>query len=227
MAQQPQADPKPSDLRVRLLSAVILIPPVIGAIHFGTPYFESMVILGGAILVYELHAASGGRLVWTLTGSGYIAFAIAALLTLRWSDVLGAQTIYWLFILVWSADTAAYFTGRTLGGPKLAPRLSPKKTWSGFIGALFGAAGVGAVLAIYLDKSNIWSLVACSAVLGGISQGGDLLESWFKRRFHRKDMSGLIPGHGGLFDRVDGLLAAAVACWLGQEFVGEVLLLWL
>ena len=227
MAQPQQPETKSSDLGVRALSAAIMIPPAIVAIHFGTPYFEALVIIGAAILVYELHSASGGRLIWTVLGTGYIALAITGLLSLRLPIDHGALTIYWLFILVWSADTLAYFVGRNVGGPKLAPKLSPKKTWSGFIGALAGAAIVGAALAIYLEKTTIWPLIVVSALLGAISQFGDLLESWFKRRFHRKDMSGLIPGHGGLFDRVDGLLAATIACWFYQVWSEGILLAWL
>ncbi len=228
MAQPPQTDKKPSDLGLRLLSAIVLIPPVIAASHFGTPYFEALVVVGGIILVYELHSVSDGRLLWTTVGAAYVALAVAALIALRGStESDGAVTVYWMFVLVWAADSAAYFVGRSVGGPKLAPKISPKKTWSGFFGALAGAAIVGGVLAFYLEKSDVWPLVLCSGVLGGVGQVGDLLESWFKRRFHKKDMSGLIPGHGGLFDRVDGLLAVAASCWIGQMAIGKALLAWL
>ena len=229
MAQPPQAEAKPSDLGLRLLSAIVLIPPVVAAIHFGSPYFEALTVIGGIILVYELYSVSGGRLGWTVAGTAYVACAVAALVSLRGTpgDAVGAITVYWMFVLIWAADTTAYFVGRSVGGPKLAPTISPKKTWSGFFGALFGAGFVGAALAFYLEKTDIWPLVFCSASLGGIGQAGDLLESWYKRRFHRKDMSGLIPGHGGLFDRVDGLLAVAVACWIGQMNLGKALLAWL
>lgn len=226
MAQPPQAETKSSDLGLRLLSAIVLIPPVIAAIHFGTPYFEALVCIGGVILIYEVYSVSGRRLNWTIAGTVYVAAAIAALISLRGTPA-GAMTVYWMFVLIWAADSLAYFVGRSVGGPKLAPQISPKKTWSGFIGALVGAGIVGAMLAFYLEKTDIWPLILCSGALGGIGQVGDLLESWFKRRFHRKDMSGLIPGHGGLFDRVDGLLTVAVACWIGQMAIGKALLTWL
>ncbi len=227
MAQQRPPESKPSDLGVRLLSAAFLVPPVIAAIYFGTPYFEALVLVGGAILIYELFRASGGQLSWTFGGLLYISAAVFSLLALRAAEGFGAITIYWLFILVWSADTAAYFMGRSLGGPKLAPKLSPNKTWSGFIGALLGAAIVGAGVGLYLEKPSVWLLIVVSAILGAVSQVGDLLESSFKRRFDKKDMSGLIPGHGGLFDRVDGLLAAALAAWCGQMISKKELLAWL
>jgi phosphatidate cytidylyltransferase len=226
MAQPPRAETKSSDLGLRLLSAVVLIPPVIAAIHFGTPYFDALVVVGGAILIYEVYSASGRRLDWTIAGAAYVGAAVTALVSLRGTPA-GAMTVYWMFVLIWAADSLAYFVGRNVGGPKLAPKISPKKTWSGFVGAVIGAGIVGAVLAIYLEKTDIWPLILCSGALGGIGQFGDLLESWFKRRFHRKDMSGLIPGHGGLFDRVDGLLAVAVACWIGQMAMGKALLTWL
>ena len=128
MAQQPLPETNPSDLGVRLLSAAFLIPPVIAAVHFGTPYFEALVLVGGGILIYELFRASGGQTSWTFGGVLYISAAVFGLFALRTGDSDGALTIYWLFVLVWTADTAAYFTGRGLGGPKLAPKLSPNKT---------------------------------------------------------------------------------------------------
>jgi phosphatidate cytidylyltransferase len=229
MAQPPQAEAKPSDLGLRLLSAIVLIPPVIAAIHFGSPYFDALVIVGGLTLVYEVHSASGRRLGWTVGGAVYVVLAVIALISLRGTsaEATGALTMYWMFVLIWAADSTAYFVGRGVGGPKLAPRISPKKTWSGFCGALLGAGIIGAALAFYLEKTDIWPLTLWSAALGGVGQGGDLLESWFKRQFDRKDMSGLIPGHGGLFDRVDGLLAVAIACWIGQVALGKALLAWL
>jgi phosphatidate cytidylyltransferase len=227
MAPPPPADAKKSDLGIRLLSAIVMIPPVIAAIHFGSPYFDGLLIVGGGILVYELHSASGGRLPWTVAGTAYIALALAALLFMRAEAGHGALGMYWMFVLVWAADSVAYFVGRTLGGPKFAPKISPKKTWSGFFGALAGAALAGAAFAVYIGKSDIWGLVVVSGFLGGVAQMGDLLESWFKRRFDRKDMSGLIPGHGGLFDRVDGLLAVAVVCWIGQMVTNRTVMEWL
>ena len=225
MAQQP--DPKSTDLGLRLVSASVLSPPVLAAAFFGPPYFETLIFIASAILLFELYRTSNGKIGWTIGGAIYIALAALGLLVLRSSVDQGAITIYWLFTLVWSADTFAYFIGRRLGGPKLAPKLSPRKTWIGFLGAILGASIVGFFVAIYLGKTNVWPLVTFSATLGAVSQIGDLLESGFKRHFHKKDMGSSIPGHGGLFDRVDGLLAASIVCWLGQELSGKVLLTWL
>ena len=225
MAQQHNT--QSTDLGVRLVSACVLFPPVLAAAFFGSPYFETLIFIASAILLFELYGTSNGKIGWTIGGAIYIALAAHGLLALRSAAGQGTITIYWLFTLVWSADTFGYFIGRRLGGPKLAPKLSPKKTWIGFWGAVLGASVVGTFVAIYLGKTNVWPLVTFSATLGVVSQIGDLIESGFKRHFHKKDMGSLIPGHGGLFDRVDGLLAASIVCWLGQELSDKVLLEWL
>ncbi|MBM08613.1 MAG: phosphatidate cytidylyltransferase [Magnetovibrio sp.] len=226
MAQQ-ETDKIPSDLGIRLVSASLLLPPVLLAIFFGRPFFEILILIACAILVFELYRTCNGNAFWTITGSIYMALAVICVIKLRASGNHGIITIYWLFGLVWFADIFAYFVGRKVGGPKIAPTLSPQKTWAGFLGALIGASIMGFLVAIYLGKENLWQLTFFSATLGAVSQAGDLLESWFKRRFGKKDMGSILPGHGGLFDRVDGLLAASIVCWLGQEISGEVLLVWL
>ena len=133
----------------------------------------------------------------------------------------------WLLAVVWAADSGAYFCGRAIGGAKLAPKISPKKTWAGFFGALAASALVGFAAAILLEKPGYFTLMGLSFMIGGISQLGDLLESWVKRRFNAKDASRLIPGHGGLFDRVDGLLAASLAAWAIDTSVQGSILAWL
>ena len=111
--------------------------------------------------------------------------------------------------VVWSADTGAYLVGSTVGGPKMSPTISPGKTWSGLAGGIAAAALAGAVTAQILG-TNAGFLALLSAFVGAVSQAGDLAESWAKRRFGVKDMGRTVPGHGGLFDRVDGLLAATL-----------------
>jgi phosphatidate cytidylyltransferase len=106
-----------------------------------------------------------------------------------------------------------------IGGPKLASRISPNKTWSGLCGGIFAAGIVGSIYNLVLMHENVIPLIVLSTLLGLLSQGGDLLESWIKRRFDKKDSGSLIPGHGGLFDRVDGLLAAAV----GAAFISIII----
>ena len=161
---------------------------------------------------------------WSLLGTIYITLAGYALIELRGHTGIGFATVCWLFVLVWSADIGAYITGQVFKGPKFAPRISPKKTWSGFFGAIFLAGLTGFTVAHLMGLHAVGKFVALSCLLGAISQYGDLLESWFKRRFDRKDMSNLIPGHGGLADRVDGLAAAAISLWIYEKTLGYPLL---
>ena len=161
---------------------------------------------------------------WSLLGTIYITLAGYALIELRGYTGIGFATVCWLLVLVWSADIGAYITGLIFQGPKFAPRISPKKTWSGFLGAIVLAGLAGFTVAQLMALKAGWNLVALSCLLGALSQYGDLLESWFKRRFDRKDMSNLIPGHGGLADRVDGLAAAAISLWIYEKTLGYPLL---
>ena len=204
-----------------------MIPPVLAAVYYGFPYFQILIGIATVILIRELYAVCDRQLNWTLAGGIYVAIAAFSLISLRSGASNGLETVAWLFGLVWAADTGAYLFGRAIGGPKLAPRISPNKTWAGFIGALIFSGAIGFACATYLGKQTIWPIIAFSALLGAVSQCGDLLESWLKRRFHKKDMSGLIPGHGGLFDRADGLLAAAIVTWLTNFATNGRILEWL
>jgi phosphatidate cytidylyltransferase len=123
----------------------------------------------------------------------------------------GLAAIAVLFAIVWATDTGAYFIGRLIGGPKLWPAISPKKTWAGAVGGLVAGAAVGTGAAMAFGADFTVLTVAVTAVLSISAQAGDLFESWVKRRFGAKDSGRLVPGHGGLMDRVDGLASAAVA----------------
>lgn len=150
------------------------------------------------------------RQTWLACGIAYLALPCVALLWLREHGADGRSIVFWLIAVVWASDVGAYFSGRILGGPKLAPAISPNKTWAGFFGGAAAAAAVGAIAAPLLGANRPGLLVAISVLLGISAQGGDLFESWLKRRFGVKDTSTLIPGHGGVLDRVDGLMAAAL-----------------
>jgi phosphatidate cytidylyltransferase len=139
----------------------------------------------------------------------------------------------WMFAVVWSTDIAAYFTGRRLGGPKLMRRVSPNKTWSGALGGLVGAVAAGTLVAVGADLmgqalprgASLPAVAAASALASVLSQSGDLYESWLKRQHGVKDSSRIIPGHGGVMDRLDGFFAVAVLAGLylvlrGQGLVG-------
>jgi phosphatidate cytidylyltransferase len=145
-------------------------------------------------------------------GLPYIGCATLALIWLRANPGSGLANVLLVLLVVWASDIGAYLVGRTIGGRKLAPAISPGKTRSGAIGGLLAACLVGVAAAFWLDRQgDLWWLVAMAAGLSVVSQAGDLLESFIKRRFGVKDSGWLIPGHGGLFDRLDGLLAAAPA----------------
>jgi phosphatidate cytidylyltransferase len=161
----------------------------------------------------------------------YIGLAGLALIHLRGDASAGRANVIFLFLVVWASDIGAYMAGRWLGGPKLAPSVSPNKTWSGAIGGLASAMAVGALAAYVFDAVGaravpVSRVLLVAGLLGVLSQAGDFFESWIKRHFHVKDSSSLIPGHGGLLDRLDGVLAAAPAAALLGVLLGPGESLW-
>ena len=168
---------------------------------------------------------------WSAAGVYYAGLPAIALIAIRQDPDYGFHAILYLFLVVWSADTGAFFTGRLIGGPKLAPKISPNKTWSGFIGGAVFACIAGVLFAAWFGHTSIPTVAALSIVLALISQGGDLGESFLKRFFGVKDTSGLIPGHGGVLDRLDGLVFAAIGAGLIAAAAdwskpGRALLVW-
>jgi phosphatidate cytidylyltransferase len=163
---------------------------------------------------------------WTAFGALWVAIPLISLLWLARDESTGRATLLWVLAVVWATDIGAYAVGRALGGPRLAPRWSPRKTWSGLAGGIVCAALTGWVTALFLGASPAWLLASVSAALAIVEQFGDLAESVAKRRFGVKDASGLIPGHGGLLDRVDGLLAVMPAVALLTLIGGRSLLVW-
>ncbi len=160
---------------------------------------------------------------WAALGVLCVALPAAGLVWLRADPVAGQATVLWLVSVVWAADTAAYVAGRAIGGPRLAPAISPGKTWAGLVGAVVAAAAVGAVAGLIHapgDPRPAVLLGVLSAALAIVAQAGDLAESKLKRHFGVKDSGRLIPGHGGALDRVDGMLAAALAIALLQLVAG-------
>ena len=167
-------------------------------------------ILASASAVIFVTQPARRQSAWSVAGLLYIALPAAALVWLRGDEALGAIAVVYLFAVAWTTDTASYAAGRLIGGPKLAPRISPGKTWSGFIIGALTPALVGIAFALALKSTSPLRLALVSVALALACQAGDLTESWVKRRFGAKDMSQMIPGHGGLLDRIDGLLFAAV-----------------
>jgi len=171
-------------------------------------------------------ASAGRRPGWTAAGLGWILLATICFVVLRADPVAGWPTTLWVLLVVWAIDTAAYIVGRSIGGPKLAPRISPNKTWSGLLGGMAGAVLVGLVFGWVEGVSPVWALALVSGGLAVVEQIGDIAESYAKRRFGAKDSGNLIPGHGGLLDRLDGMLAVVTAVVLLQIVTGERILTW-
>ncbi len=157
------------------------------------------------------------RRFWITAGISYAGTLLLAPMLLRADAHYGFLAMALLFAIVWSTDVFAYFAGRAIGGPKLSVAISPKKTWAGAIAGALGAMIVAVIVAGLLGSIDRGPLVVIALLLSVCAQLGDLLESWIKRRFGAKDASGLIPGHGGAMDRLDGFWAAAlVACVIGM-----------
>ena len=222
----PEGDSKTGDMTARIVSAVVVAPVALAAVYFGSPFFEILVAFAALILAFEWNRLCKGRVAWLVAGLIYIAVPCWALLDLRADPAHGQETLLWLFAVVWAADTGAYAFGRLIGGARLAPVISPNKTWSGLIGGIGMAGAAGGVTALILGTPGLFNLAGWSAAIGAVSQAGDLGESWVKRHFGVKDTGAILPGHGGLFDRVDGLLAAAVAVALIEASAKGSILTW-
>lgn len=198
------------------------------------PHFALWLVLIGTAVVYF----KSGRRLSMAFGVLYICAPLMSLSYIYYmNDKIARELVLWLFFVVWATDIGGYVIGSTFKGPKIAPKISAKKTWSGFVGGIAFASIVAYVFALYLkaydylsglDFSYIVGLfVGSAAVLSVCSQVGDFFESFIKRRLDLKDSSNLIPGHGGLFDRVDGLLVAStimafVLFCINQGWFGHV-----
>ncbi len=211
----------------RVFSALVLSPVVLAAVYYGYPYFDILAAAAALIMLMEWKRLwrPGDGAVLFIAGALYIILPLAALVWLRADAQWGRATLFWLFALVWSADTGAYAFGRIIGGARLAPKISPNKTWAGLVGAVLCAAAAGAVTAYLVQAGTGFALlVLFSAFLGAVDQAGDLLESAVKRHFGVKDTGRLIPGHGGLLDRADGLLAVVgVTALISLAWKGTIL----
>lgn len=195
----------------------------------GYPELAAFILAAAAVAIFAT-APTREQSGWAIAGLAYVALPALALIWLRSDATFGAMAVLYLFAVAWTTDTASYGAGRLIGGAKLAPRISPQKTWSGFIVGVLTPALVGIAFAAALKSSSALKLALISVVLALACQFGDLAESWVKRRFGAKDMSQLIPGHGGLLDRVDGFLFAAVLAALialrDPASPGRGLLIW-
>ena len=203
-----------SDDRVRLLGYVLL-----GAIFLLSLFAsDAQLVWGGSALlaVFVIAARTISRIRWLTAGLVYAGGTLIALICLRnspepWS---GLTAILFLYATVWATDIGAYFAGRAIGGPKIAPPISPNKTWAGGLGGAFSAVLAGFAVFFFAGLTDFAAAAVLAIILSVVSQAGDFFESWIKRRHGLKDSSRILPGHGGMMDRVDGLVFAAIALWL-------------
>ena len=163
--------------------------------------------------------------IWAITALFHIGLAILALIFLRETPVLGRDLVFLLFGAVWLSDIGGYVAGRLIGGPRLAPAISPNKTWAGALGALTFVT-IGVLLLVNLTTANALVYLLIGLLLSVATQAGDLFESWVKRMFGVKDSGTLIPGHGGVLDRVDGVLFAAPVLVVFVLVIGTDLMQW-
>lgn len=198
-------------------------------IEAGHPTIAVMVIVLG---IFAAIATAGRQSPLIAGGIVYASALLVAPVVVRADAAFGFAAIVMLFAVVWGTDIGGYFSGRAFGGPKLAPAISPKKTWSGAIGGTIVAIAAAIAIGILFAIKDPVMIGVVALVLSIASQAGDLFESWLKRKFDAKDSSGLIPGHGGVMDRLDGFIfAATVAALLGVlrgglEAPGSALLVW-
>jgi phosphatidate cytidylyltransferase len=262
LASDAATEPGRSELRTRILSAVVLAPVVLAAVFAGGIAFSALVLAIAAVAMWEWTAmtsagaplaarltavvfvligvalvaagntalgvaaialpaalaVAGGLasrpLGWIGVGMLYVGAPAVALVMLRAANPFGLVAVIYLIAVVWATDIAAYFGGRRFGGPKLWPRVSPKKTWSGALSGLVAALLAGGATFLAVQPGEALRGLVLAAPISAAAQAGDLLESAVKRRAGVKDSGHLIPGHGGVLDRLDGLFAAAVAAWL-------------
>lgn len=170
------------------------------------PHYALAVAVLAPVVVFPL-ARTRPSAWWAALGAIYVALPAMTLVWLR--EAGGLDTLLWLLFIVWATDTGGYVFGKRIGGPKLAPRISPKKTWAGLYGGAFSAGVVGLITAFVVNLEALPALILFSGLLAVVEQASDLMESYVKRRFGVKDSGNIIPGHGGVLDRVDGLVLTA------------------
>ena len=200
------------ELFKRIISSIILLPIVIYAILQGGYYFTTLITITAVILGFEWGTMTHHcqTRLWQISGILYISLPCLSMLWLI-NQNSGVGIVLSICVIVWATDTGAYIFGKLLGGPKLAPSISPNKTWSGFLGGLF----LGCIAGFFRDE-----ILFASIFISILSQIGDLLESYIKRLLKIKNSGNLMPGHGGLLDRVDGIIFVTPCVALYKLLIG-------
>lgn len=201
-------------MHASLLAAIILAAA-------GMPNLGLIVVVMASVAFYA-HRSNIDPVpaFWFALGLPYMAVSGIALIYLRAMPVIGASITLYLLAVVWGMDIGAYVVGRLVGGPKLAPEISPNKTWSGFIGGMVSAAVLSLLVLLFSGAHSVFTGLVVALVLAAAAQGGDLFKSFFKRRAGVKDCGNLIPGHGGVLDRIDGLVFSALILAFLQAIFG-------
>ena len=219
-----------TDRRFVLMTGAASLELALALVVSGLPLAAVIVLAIGTLAAASLAPAE--RRLWIAGGIPYAGALGLAPIVLRSDREDGFLAVIFLFAVVWTTDIAAYFIGRAAGGPKLVPQVSPKKTWSGAIGGTLAAVVVALALAKTAALAGLFAIAMLAIVLSVFAQAGDVFESFLKRRFGAKDSSHLIPGHGGLMDRLDGFVTASVVATAiglargGFEAPGRGLLVW-
>ena len=206
-----------NDLFVRIISSLIMIAIALAAAFEGRDFFALLVAAAATAMLWEWRQLTKGwGLGWATGGFFYAAIPAIALIWVRLiePDDQWPKLLLWAFIVTWATDIGAYFVGRAIGRTKLAPAISPGKTVEGLIGGVVAAALLGGAWVI--DQHLGRALLVAAPVFAAAAQAGDLFESWIKRRAGVKDSGNWLPGHGGLLDRLDGLVPVAVLTALAQ-----------
>lgn len=203
---------KNSNFIQRVITALILAPIVLSIVYLGGSIYLMFVLIMAVLMAFEWKAmisnSGQNQVMWNLIGVFYIVAPTFSLIWIREQEK-GKLIIFWLLAIIWVTDIAAYLAGNLIGGWKIYPKISPNKTWSGLIGGVTGASIIGYLTAVICDSANPEYLIGLSAVLSFYGQVGDFIESWIKRKFGVKDSGQMIPGHGGILDRVDSLVPVA------------------
>jgi phosphatidate cytidylyltransferase len=197
-------DPR-DNTKQRIISALVLLPIALMAIFYSKDLFLFLAISVAILMTSEwldMSKEMDNQKKWRLIGFFYIAIPVYSVIKLRNYNV---EILFWMFAVIWSTDIFAFFAGKTLGGAKIAPTISPNKTWSGLIGGILASMIIG-FLSSFMFAGGTLFFILLSAFLSIIEQLSDLLESKFKRIFGVKDSGNIIPGHGGILDRLDGMM---------------------
>jgi phosphatidate cytidylyltransferase len=204
-----------NEVVVRTLTGAVLIAIALLSAYVGGTLFAVLVAAVATAMFYEWTRISHGwGAAWYMSGFFYALLPALALLWIRERDAHGLELLLWVFVVTWSTDIGAYFAGRRFGRRKLAPAISPGKTIEGLYGGIAAASLIGGTWVLTMDLGR--PLLALGPLFAIAAQTGDLFESWMKRRAGVKDSGTWLPGHGGVLDRLDGLVPVAVLTALAQ-----------